>query len=152
MRLAFLWERKWTVVFHDICFLSCGGCSKALFLPYFPTLGASSSLFFLGVSEHMEFIWKEVIFFIDNMLVIYEVQDVFKEHPWKPNGWNHLEPKDSVVWVDGTFLFRLGSFSASSPEIFPGISYLRLFFQGVVASHGNLRVPSPMPPHHPPKK
>ena len=44
MRLAFLWERKWTIVFHDICFLSCGGCSKALFLPYFPTLGASSSL------------------------------------------------------------------------------------------------------------
>ena len=44
MRLAFLWERKWTIVFHYICFLSCGGCSKALFLPYFPTLGASSSL------------------------------------------------------------------------------------------------------------
>ena len=36
-------KRITDIVFHDICFLSCGGCSKALFLPYFPTLGASSS-------------------------------------------------------------------------------------------------------------
>ena len=57
MRLAFLWERKWTIVFHDICFLSCGGCSKALFLPYFPTLGASSSLMIIHEKNSGNFQW-----------------------------------------------------------------------------------------------
>ena len=82
---------------------------------------------------------KEVLFLMDNMLLIYEVKDERKNTTENLTAGTNMEPKDSVLWVD---VF---------PDPLESITY-DCFFQG---RHGlsweSKGTPNPMPPP-PPKK